>query len=119
MVEYMEKQTLRQLFNNGSKRLKNANIESYWIDTSLMLSYLTGLSKEQIITNDNKVIDYNLAIEFDRLLGLRISGVPVQYIINKQEFMGLDFYVSKDVLIPRPDTEIIVDQVFNTLIKLE
>jgi release factor glutamine methyltransferase len=68
------------------------------------------VNKERVLTNE-EICKYNGMIE------KRLYGVPVQYIIGRQEFMGLDFYVEEGVLIPRPDTEILIEKVLDSIDK--
>lgn len=89
--------------------LKNEEIDTYMIDSQLLLCKV--LKKDKMFIMINK--DYNLNEEeeeqFFKLVSLRKAKMPVKYILNKCEFMGIDFYIKEGVLIPRPDTEILVE----------
>ncbi len=99
---------ISELLLEAKKYLKNNNIESYSIDSLIILSHITNLSKEQIIFGNHEVSTDNL-IRFRKLLNRRINNEPVSHIINNREFFGLNFYVNKNVLDPRPDSETLVE----------
>lgn len=102
---------LKQLISLSKNYLQKSNIEDFNLKIKLLIEYVFDIKKEQIILNYDREIDEDKVLEFNNLLEKVKNGVPVQYIINKQEFMGLNFYVDENVLIPQPDTEIIVEEV--------
>ena len=95
--------------------LKEVKIESYLLDSQLLLS--TVLNKDKLFIMINR--DFNLnekqEDEFSRLIQLRKNKMPVKYILGECEFMGMSFIVKPGVLIPRPDTEILVEEVIKHL----
>ncbi len=92
-------------------RLKKANIDTYSLDARLLLCCYLQVDKLFLIVN----ADEDIAIDdgFEGLVKRRESHEPMQYILGKAEFYGLNFTVNKNVLIPRPDTEILVERVIN------
>lgn len=94
----------------GYNLLKEAQIESYIIDTQLLLSNLLKVDKLYLIMNRNEEISKEIGIQFENLLKKRKEKMPIAYILNNVEFMGLHYYVKEGVLIPRPDTEILVEE---------
>ncbi len=101
---------IRDALTKGSDLLKKNGNETPFLDASVLLSYLLGISKEKLYASypDNiSDLEYN---NFIKLLDKRINGTPVSYIINKKEFYGLEFYVDERVLVPRADTEILVEK---------
>ena len=102
---------LKQLISLSKSYLQKSNIEDFNLKIKLLIEYVFDIKKEQIILNYDREIDEDKVLEFNNLLEKVKNGVPVQYIINKQEFMGLNFYVDENVLIPQPDTEILVEEV--------
>ena len=101
---------IRQALTYGKDFLDNS--ETAFLDTIVVLKKITGLTKEKIlIDGDNNKLDTKQTRIFFDMLNKRKKHMPVQYIVNHAEFMGLDFYVDQNVLIPRPDTEILVEQV--------
>lgn len=104
---------LKQLISLSKSYLQKSNIEDFNLKIKLLIEYVFDIKKEQIILNYDREIDEDKVLEFNNLLEKVKNGVPVQYIINKQEFMGLNFYVDENVLIPQPDTEILVEEVMS------
>ena len=102
--------TIRVALKEGTKQLKEIT-EASWLDASLVLSYVLGCEKWYLTAHDNEVMDEQKLKEYFDLIEKRLRGVPVQYIIMKQEFMSFNFFVNGSVLIPRPDTEILVEEV--------
>ncbi len=89
--------------------IKKAGIESYALDARLLLSHVTGLSKTELILQDDRELDFDEVKLLKELTAKRITGYPMAYILGYKEFWGLKLKVSPDVLIPRPDTETLVD----------
>ena len=102
---------IRNLRAEGRKRLKEAGIDSHAIDADVLLMHLLGIDKNTLLTEPDKYVDKPVAAEFWRLVDRRCDNVPVQYIVGKCEFMSLEFILDENVLIPRPDTEILVETV--------
>ena len=102
---------LKELLNYSKKYLENNNIEDAILISKLLVQYIMGISKDKIIIYyDKNITDIELS-KYKKLLDQIVKGVPIQYIIKEQEFMKLDFYVDENVLIPQPDTEILVEEV--------
>lgn len=83
------------------------------LESEVLLSFVLKKPKIYLISNSNQLVNDHYIFEFNKLIDKRINGVPLQYLTNTQEFMGIDFYVNKDVLIPRPDTELLVEYTLN------
>jgi release factor glutamine methyltransferase len=79
------------------------------LENRILLCHATGLSRVQLITRAEQPLDEAQAKRLAGLLQRRLAGEPIAYIVGKREFFGLDFEVSEAVLIPRPDTELIVE----------
>ncbi|MDY4560568.1 MAG: peptide chain release factor N(5)-glutamine methyltransferase [Peptostreptococcus porci] len=86
------------------------------LDVEVLISHIFKFDDKikLILSHDNEMSD-NDFLEFENMFNKRLKSVPVAYIINNKEFMGHDFYVDENVLIPRPDTEIIVEDVIDTI----
>ncbi len=108
MVNAVE--TVQSLRRCGIAMLKDAGIESPAADAGLILMYVLGIDKTKLLISD-AVVETKQAEECRRLFRRRAQGEPAQYIIGKCEFMSLEFEVSRDTLIPRPDTEVLVEWV--------
>ena len=102
---------LSELLKIGTNMLRDKKIDSYQIDTELMLAKIANTSREKILINDNINIDNKKVKNFKKMLERRgNNSEPMAYILNKREFWNTDLFVNKDVLIPRPETELIVDK---------
>ena len=100
-----------QIIKFGSHKLKSKNIDTHLLDSELLLSHILKFSREQILINLNANIGKNNFKEFKKLLLRREEKEPIAYITKKKEFWKNNFYVNSDVLIPRPETELIVEEV--------
>ena len=102
---------LSELLKIGTNMLRDKKIDSYQIDTELMLAKIANTSREKILINENINIDNKKVKNFKKMIERRgNSSEPMAYILNKREFWNTDLFVNKDVLIPRPETELIVDK---------
>ena len=102
---------LETVIHNAYQNLKNNNIKSALLDSELLMANVINKSREYIILNLNKKISKKDFDSFQNMVILRSKGKPISYLTNKKFFWKYEFYVNKDVLIPRPDTEVIVEQV--------
>ena len=99
------------ILNYGNQILKLEKIPSYRLDSELLLAKVTNKTREEILTNLNNVIKPDSISNYQKLLNRRKQNEPIAYIFNQKEFWKYSFLVNKDVLIPRPETEIIVEEV--------
>ena len=107
--------TIKALINQGIMILKNEGIESPKNKARAILQYTLKKPREYLIIYDNKEVTKQQKEEYIKNIKRLIMGEPLQYIIGMQEFMKLKFQVNKDVLIPQPDTEILVEEVIELL----
>ena len=105
----------QEIINQGSKILKINGIKSYNLDSEILLSSILKLDRSQLILNINKKIKVKEKYFFLNLIKRRIKNEPIAYITGYKEFWKSKFKVDKNVLIPRPDTETIIEQVLNEL----
>lgn len=100
-----------EALNYGEEVLRDAGIEEYRNDAWLLFEYVTGFGRTEyfIRKNDDLLSEYEN--RFNLLLKRRAAREPVQYIMGKAYFMGHEFLVNKNVLIPRQDTEVLVENV--------
>ena len=99
----------------GSKKLKLKNIDSHILDSELLLCFALKSSREKILINLNTNIKKKNFDKFKKLLFRREKKEPMAYIIKKKEFWRNNFFVNNDVLIPRPETELIVEEVLKNI----
>ena len=83
------------------------------LDAYVLLAHLLNCGKNDLIIHGEKNIDSGMSAQYFEMVKRRMNHEPVQYIINQCEFMSFPFYVNENVLIPRPDTEILVETVIN------
>ena len=100
-----------QTLKFGSDKLKSHNIDTHILDSEILLSFILNSSRENILMNLETNIKKNKFEKFKKLLSRREKREPIAYITNKKEFWKNNFYVNSDVLIPRPETELIVEEV--------
>lgn len=100
-----------QVLNEAVLQLKEYNKPSPRLDAEVILASLLKVERLYFILNKDREIDDRLIEQYKELINRRCKGEPVAYIVGHQEFMGLEFIVNKDVLIPRPDTEILVEYI--------
>ena len=100
------------LINTGSKILKERNIRNHQLDSEIILSHILKKDRESILINENKITK-NQFETFNRLLTRRLNNEPIAYIINKKEFRSNNLYVAKNSLIPRPETELLIDPIIS------
>ena len=103
--------TIKQAITKGMIMLKSNNVESPKLKARLLLQYVLDKPRQYIIVYDNKEIDKQQQWQYFVNIEKLTKGVPLQHITHKQEFMKMDFFVDENVLIPRPDTEILVEEV--------
>jgi release factor glutamine methyltransferase len=89
--------------------LQKNNIEQPRLDAEVLLCQLLNCRRASLFAHADKQLTDNELTNFNRLVEKRAAGQPVAYLVGNKEFMGLDFYVTPDVLIPRPDTELLVE----------
>ena len=107
--------TYRELFEYGKKQLEDAGIEEAALDARLLLEYICHTDRNALLVHGDSVRS-NLEEQFYRMvIEKRAQRIPLQHITGQQEFMGLTFKVNEHVLIPRQDTEILVEEAMRYL----
>ena len=105
----------QEILNEGSKILKLNDIKSYNLDSEILLSSTLKLDRSQLLLNLDKRIENQEKKIFFNFIERRSKNEPIAYITGYKEFWKSKFKVNKNVLIPRPDTETIIEQVLNEL----
>ena len=108
---------IENTLNKAARYLKQYNINNPYLDSEILLSKIINKDKKYIILNSKENLKDKYLNSFNSLIERRRKGEPVAYLVNKKEFWKNTFYVDKNVLIPRPDTELIVAQVLKTYSK--
>ena len=96
---------------NGTNILKTKSIQTAQLDAEILMAKVLDSNREYVILNNDKVIENKNFEIFQRLIKERANRKPIAYLLNNKFFWDNEFYVNKNTLIPRPDTEIIVEQV--------
>lgn len=101
--------TLAEAINRAAEILSQRSITNARLDAEVLLSHISGKDRVWLITHNKDVLDSRRSRLFEDAIRRRSRREPLQYITGKQEFWGLDFFVTPDVLIPRPETELLVE----------
>ena len=101
---------IEEILKKEINNLKQNTIENSTLKAKILLANILNVKKEYLLIHSEEEIKQEDKIKYENCIKELIKGKPLQYITNKQEFMGLDFYVDENVLIPQPDTEILVEK---------
>jgi release factor glutamine methyltransferase len=110
--------TIYELIKNGEYRLKEAGIQNPYNESLGLMQYALGLNLEKIIVSYEDDISDVKKQTFEKLIERRFKKEPFAYIVKNKEFYSLNFYVDETVLIPRPDTECLVDAAIEEIRRL-
>ena len=103
------------LLNLATKMLKSKEIDTARLDSQLILGKVLNKDKIYLIINSSEEVEKEKEDEFFKLINKRMENMPVRYILGEVDFMGLDFYIEEGVLIPRSDTEVLVEEVLKII----
>ena len=106
---------ISDLLESGSKILENKNVQTHQLDSEIMLSSLLKNKREQIIINFEKKVTKTTINDFNKLIIRRSTKEPLAYILNSKEFWSKNFFVNRNTLIPRPETELLCDAVIKII----
>ncbi|MDR2537497.1 MAG: peptide chain release factor N(5)-glutamine methyltransferase, partial [Treponema sp.] len=101
--------TIREIFHQACVRLRDAGIETPALDASVLLAAVLHTDRAGLIIDGERTVSDEARGAYTRALERRLGGECVAYIVGRKEFWGLDFTVTPDVLVPRPDTETLVE----------
>ena len=107
--------TLKQLYKEGAARLCVAGVEEFTLDAWYLLEYVTGISKASYFAEPDRTVPEEQADRYEECIERRARHIPLQHITGEQEFMGYPFYVNEHVLIPRQDTETLVEEAIKVM----
>ena len=106
---------IRTALKRGIAELRDANVPSYTLAAELFLLHVLGRDRAWLYSHPEEIISSLDAHRFVSLIARRAEGEPTQHLTGKQEFWGLEFEVTPDVLIPRPETEHIIEVALDRL----
>ena len=109
---------IQELRKTVHDKLIKCGIEDASFKTDLLICHILNMSKTELLLKYNKIVDQDTEESINKSMLDIINGKPIQYIINKQEFMGLEFYVDENVLIPQPDTETLVEEAIKRIYEM-
>ena len=107
--------TLKQLYKVGTVKLAEEGIEEFSLDAWYLLEYVTGVSKAMYFAEPERAVSEEDADRYIDCIRQRAAHIPLQHITGEQEFMGYPFYVNEHVLIPRQDTETLVEEAIQVM----
>lgn len=105
----------REAFETGKGTLAAAGIEEAELDARLLLEEICGTDRNTLLVHGGREVTEEELAQYKEMLEKRSAHIPLQQIIGRQSFMGLDFYVDENVLIPRQDTELLVEEALQEL----
>jgi release factor glutamine methyltransferase len=103
--------TIRDALLQGARRLEQSRVPNSRLNAESLLAHALGVDRLYLYIHDDRALDDGEAQRFETTVAARVSGVPTQYIVGRQEFFGRNFTVNPSVLIPRPETELIIETV--------
>lgn len=107
--------TYREIYADGKESLEEAGIEEAALDARLLLEYVCGTDRNHLLVYGDCPVEEDQKQQYQKLLRQRANRIPLQHLTGVQNFMGLEFLVNEHVLIPRQDTEILVEEVLKNL----
>jgi release factor glutamine methyltransferase len=112
-VHAREATTIRALWRRGAARLRASGVENAELDARVLLAHVLDAEPARLIAGASEAATEEIEMRFAALMGRRARGEPVAHIVGYKEFWGLRFAVSPDVLVPRPETETLVEAVLH------
>jgi release factor glutamine methyltransferase len=104
---------LNEIINKYTEILESSNIENPNLDTELIISHFTGINRLELILHAKDELSDVIQNNLEKAIKRRLAHEPLQYILGETEFFGLPFKVNPDVLIPRPETELLVERIIS------
>ncbi len=110
--------TIKEAIGKATTKLKIKNIDSPKLKARLLMQYVLKQNRQYIMVYDDKKLTQLQEKKYFKVIEKLIKGIPLQHITHQQEFMKMNFYVNEDVLIPRADTEVLVEEVIQIAKKI-
>jgi release factor glutamine methyltransferase len=102
---------ISELLHSGSKILKLNKIRTHQLDSELVLSSLLKKQRENLMIDLDQKVSESIVLDFEKLISRRAKREPLAYILKNKEFWSNDFFVNRDTLIPRPETELLCENI--------
>jgi release factor glutamine methyltransferase len=115
MRQVSQENSVRALLKTGITQLRDAQVPSFTLAAELLLLHVLGRDRTWLYAHPEETVSEAIAEQFQALITRRAAGEPTQYLTGKQEFWGLEFEVTPDVLIPRPETEHVMEVALDRL----
>ncbi len=110
--------TIRETMKKGMIDLKINGIDEPKLKARILMQFILNKPRQYLLVYDNQPLTLRQEVDYFKAIKKMINGIPLQHITHMQEFMKMNFYVNEDVLIPRPDTEVLVEEVINIANKI-
>ncbi|MBD5517412.1 MAG: peptide chain release factor N(5)-glutamine methyltransferase [Lachnospiraceae bacterium] len=110
-----ESQTYQEVYEEGTALLAEAGIEEAKLDARLLLEFVCGTDRNTLLVHGDRAVTEEEQERYEALIAARAAHTPLQHLTGEQEFMGLTFAVNENVLVPRQDTEILVEETLKNL----
>ena len=107
--------TIQEVYKQGAEKLKEASVTEFQLDAWYLLEYVTGISKAMYYAEPQRELSDEWINKYEECIEKRSQRIPLQHITGEQEFMGLVFRVNEHVLVPRQDTETLVEEALKVL----
>lgn len=107
--------TYQEVYREGEAQLRQAGIEEAALDARLLLEYVCGTDRNTLLAHGEREVSEAEYERYSGLIAQRASHIPLQHLTGEQEFMGLTFMVNNKVLVPRQDTEVLVEEALRHL----
>lgn len=107
--------TYQELYEWGKKRLEESDVPDFGVDARLLLEFACGISRSDLFAHGDENPGQEQEDVYRSLIRKRSQRIPLQHLTGEQDFMGMTFAVNKDVLIPRQDTEILVEEILRDM----
>lgn len=104
-----------ECYKEGCRKLKLAEVPEAELDARLLLEFICGTNRNDLLVHGDREVDADKQAAYEEAIGRRMERIPLQHITGEQDFMGLSFKVNEQVLIPRQDTEILVEAVLKQM----
>lgn len=110
--------TIKETIKKGMIELKTNGIEEPNLKSRLLMQYILNKPRQYLLIHDDEILSLRQEVNYFKAIKKLIEGIPIQHITHMQEFMRMNFYVNEDVLIPRQDTEVLVEEVISITKKI-